>query len=52
MVRSRNKGTHEKAMEQAKDLLDKGVGMGEIKSRTELNEDDVIKAKEKMQGKR
>lgn len=52
MVRSKNKGTHEKAMEQAKDLLDKGVGMGEIKNITELNEHDVIKAKEKMQGKR
>lgn len=52
MVRSKNKGTHEKAMEQAKDLLDKGVGIGEIKSRTELNEHDVMKAKEKMEGKR
>ncbi|NMM61225.1 hypothetical protein HBE96_00610 [Clostridium sp. P21] len=52
MTRSRNKGIHEKSMEQAKDLLDKGIGMTEIKNRTQLSEEDVMKAKDKMQGKR
>lgn len=52
MGRWRNKGHHEEAMETAKDLLDKGMGMGEIKEITELNEQDVIKAKDKMNGNR
>ena len=47
-----NKGHHEKAMETAKDLLDKGIGMEEIKEITKLNEHDVIKAKDKMKGNR
>lgn len=47
-----NKGVHEKSMEKAKNFLDKGIGMNEIKERTNLNEEDVIKAKEKMEGKR
>ncbi len=52
MGRWRNKGVHEKTMEKTKDLLDKGVGMGEIKQRTGLDEENVIKAKEKMEGRR
>jgi hypothetical protein len=42
-----NKGGHEKAMEKAKKMLDKGSGMGEIVSETGLSEDDVTKAKKK-----
>lgn len=42
-----NKGDHEKAMEKAKRMLDKGCGMAEIVSETGLNEDDVTKAKKK-----
>ncbi|SHI95651.1 hypothetical protein SAMN02745163_01105 [Clostridium cavendishii DSM 21758] len=41
------KGEHEKAMEQAKEMLDKGCGMAEIVSQTHLSEDDVTKAKNK-----
>jgi hypothetical protein len=52
MGRWRNKGIHEKSMETAKDLLDKGIGMAEIKERTRINEQDIMKAKEKMEGKR
>lgn len=52
MGRWRNKGSHEKAMETSKDLLDKGMGMGEIKEATGLNEKDVIKAKDKMNANR
>ncbi len=52
MGRWRNKGTHERSMENAKDLIDKGIGMAEIKERTGINEQDVTKAKEKMEGNR
>lgn len=47
----KDKGHHEKAMEKAKDLIDKGVGMSEIKEITGLNENDVTKARMKMKGK-
>lgn len=47
-----NKGHHEQAMEIAKDLLDRGVGLSEAKEKTGLNEHDIEKAKEKMQGRR
>ncbi|MEY8000466.1 hypothetical protein AB8U03_09720 [Clostridium sp. Mt-5] len=47
----KNKGLHEKAMEKAKDLLDKGIGMGEIKEITGLDEHDITKARNKMEGK-
>lgn len=47
----KNKGLHEKAMEKAKDLLDKGIGMGEIKEITGLDEHDITKARKKMEGK-
>lgn len=43
---------HEEAMEAAKDMLDKGIGMGEIKEVTNLSEHDVKKAKDKMNGRR
>jgi hypothetical protein len=41
------KGEHEKAMNKAKEMLDKGCGMGEIVSETHLVEEDVTKAKKK-----
>lgn len=41
------KGEHEKAMNKAKEMLDRGLGMGEIVSETHLTEEDVLKAKEK-----
>lgn len=43
------KGEHEKAMEKAKDMLDKGCGMGEIVEETSLSEENVLKAKRKME---
>lgn len=43
------KGEHEKAMEKAKDMLDKGCGMGEIVKETHLSEENVMKAKRKME---
>lgn len=46
-----NKGFHEKAMEKAKDLLNKGTGMGEIQEITGLNEQDINKAQKKMKEK-
>ena len=47
-----NKGHHEESMETAKELIDKGIGMREIKERTGLNEHDIEKAREKMEGNR
>ncbi|UZQ49726.1 hypothetical protein [Clostridium kluyveri] len=47
----KNKGFHENAMEKAKDLLNKGIGMEEIKEVTGLNEHDITKARKKMEGK-
>lgn len=41
------KGEHEKAMEKAKEMLDKGCGMVEIVETTGLSEDNVLKAKRK-----
>lgn len=41
------KGEHEEAMEKAKEMIDKGCGMGEIIEETHLEEKDVIKAKDK-----
>lgn len=52
MGRWRNKGRHEETVETSKDLLDKGMGMGEIKEETGLNEHDIIKAKDKMNANR
>jgi len=43
------KGEHEKAMEKAKEMLDKGCGMGEIVDVTHLSEENVMKAKRKWE---
>lgn len=43
------KGEHEKAMERAKEMLDKGCGMGEIVEETHLSEENVMKAKRKLE---
>ncbi|NLM35237.1 MAG: hypothetical protein GX206_07335 [Clostridiales bacterium] len=45
--RKLKKGEHEKAMEKAKEMLDKGIGMGKIMEETNLTEKDVLKAKDK-----
>lgn len=41
------KGEHERSMEKAKEMIDKGCGIGEIVSQTHLTEEEVIKAKRK-----
>lgn len=43
------KGEHEKAMEKAKEMLDKGCGMGDIMEETKLSEENVMKAKRKWE---
>ena len=43
------KGEHEKAMEKAKEMLDRGCGMGEIVDITHLSEENVMKAKRKRE---
>lgn len=43
------KGEHEKAMEKAKEMLDKGCGMGEILEETHLSIENVMKAKRKWE---
>ena len=43
------KGEHEKAMEKAKEMLDKGCGMGEILQETHLCVENVMKAKRKWE---
>lgn len=48
MAIKRPKGEHEKAMEKAKHLLERHVGMGEIVERTRLSIDEVNKARSKM----
>ena len=45
--RKLKKGEHEKAIEKAKEMLDKGIGMGKIMEETNLTEKDVLKAKDK-----
>lgn len=45
--RKMKKGEHEKSMEKAKEMLDRGCGMGEIVEITHLTEEDVLKAKAK-----
>lgn len=42
------KGAHEDAVERARALLDKGVGMSEIKEVTHLTEDEITKVKKRM----
>ncbi|OPJ64738.1 hypothetical protein [Clostridium chromiireducens] len=43
------KGEHERAMEKAKEMLDKGYGMGEIVEGTKLSEENILKAKRKWE---
>ena len=43
------KGEHEKAMEKAKEMIDRGCGMGEIVGETNLSEENVMKAKRKWE---
>lgn len=43
--------SHEEATEYAKELLQKGVGMGEIKEKTKLSEKEIGKVKYKMERK-
>jgi hypothetical protein len=47
----KRKGQHEEAAEKAQEMLDKGIGMGEIKEETLLNEKDITKVKHKMERK-
>lgn len=43
------KGEHEKAMERAKEMIDRGCGMGVIVEETNLSEENVLKAKRKWE---
>ncbi|ERI92558.1 hypothetical protein HMPREF1982_02166 [Clostridiales bacterium oral taxon 876 str. F0540] len=47
----KDKKKHEVAMEDAKEMLDKGIGMGEITSTTGLDERNVNKARRKLEDK-
>lgn len=42
------KKKHEVAMEDAKEMLDKGIGMTEISNSTGLNEENINKARKKL----
>ena len=42
-----NKGEHEKSMEKAKEMLDRGCGLKDIIEETHLTEENVMKAKGK-----
>ncbi|MBC8062807.1 MAG: hypothetical protein H7Y18_19420 [Clostridiaceae bacterium] len=42
-----NKGQHEKSMEKAKEMIDRGCGLSNIMEETHLTEENVLKAKEK-----
>lgn len=42
-----NKGQHEACMEKAKEMIDRGCGMGQIMEETNLTAEDIIKAKNK-----
>ena len=41
------KGEHEKAMAKAKEMMDRGCGMSEMEYKTQLSEEDILKAKRK-----
>jgi hypothetical protein len=43
------KQKHEIAMEHAKEMLDKGIGMGEISDSTGLDERNINKARRKLE---
>lgn len=45
------KQEHEEAMEDVKHLLDKGIGMGEIKEKTGLTEHNISKVKNNVNKK-
>lgn len=42
---------HEIAMEHAKEMLDKGIGMNEIVDTIELSQKDINKARRKLEDK-
>jgi hypothetical protein len=43
------KQKHEIAMEHAKEMLDKGIGMGEISDSTGLDDRNINKARRKLE---
>lgn len=45
----KKKPKHEVAMEEAKDLLSKGIGMSEIQNSTGLDERNINKARRKLE---
>ncbi len=45
------KGMHEKQMEQARDMLEKNIGLSQIVEETGLSEADILKKQEKMRKK-
>jgi hypothetical protein len=45
----KKKPKHETAMEEAKDLLSKGIGMSEIQNSTGLDERNINKARRKVE---
>lgn len=45
----KKKVKHEVAIEDAKEMLDKGIGMGEITNSTGLEEKDINKARRKLE---
>lgn len=47
--RENKKPKHEVAMEDAKEMLDKGIGMGEISNSTGLDERNINKARRKIE---
>lgn len=47
----KEKPKHEVAMEDAKEMLDKGIGMSEISNSTGLNERNINKARRKLEDK-
>lgn len=48
MEKNTNKGDHEKSMEKAKEMIDKGIGLSDIVLETQLKEREVVKAKRKL----
>jgi hypothetical protein len=47
----KEKAKHEIAMEHAKEMLDKGIGMNEISNSTGLDERNINKARRKLEDK-
>lgn len=48
MTKKMAKGEHEKAVEAAKELIDKGIGMTEIIEKTGLSTHDITKIKNEL----